>query len=84
MTLSEPEIGALLATLARVTALAATAPVIGDPGISMRARLVFVLSVTAAIGFSRPPVEMSALPTVATAELAIGLITGLTARVVMA
>jgi flagellar biosynthetic protein FliR len=83
MTLSEPEIGALIATLARVGGLTATAPVIGDPGISMRARLVFVLSVTAVLGANRAPVAFSALPLVATAELAIGLITGMTARVVV-
>ena len=84
MTLSEPEIGALLATLARVGGLAATAPVIGDQGVTSRARLVFVLAVTAAIGPSRAPVTLAALPAIATAELAIGLVTGLTARVVMA
>jgi flagellar biosynthetic protein FliR len=83
MTLSEPEIGALLATLARIGGLTASAPVIGDPGTSMRARLVFVLSVTAVLGPNRAPVAFSALPLVATAELAIGLITGMTARVVV-
>jgi flagellar biosynthetic protein FliR len=84
MTLSEAEIGAYLATLARVGALAATSPVIGDPGVAMRARLVFVLAVTAAIGGGRPVVAIADLPGVATAELAIGLVTGFTARIVMA
>jgi flagellar biosynthetic protein FliR len=84
MTLSEPEIGAYLATLARVGARAAPGPVIGDQGMATRARLVFVLAVTAAIGASRAPVAFAALPLVATAELAIGLVTGLTARFVMA
>lgn len=83
MTLSEPEIGALLATVARVGGLAATAPAIGDQGVPMRARLVFVLVVTAAIGLSRPPVAFSVLPATAALELAIGLLTGLTARMVM-
>lgn len=83
MTLSEPEIGALIVTLARTGGLAATSPVLGDQGVSMRARLVFVLSVTAVIGPSRAPVAFSALPLVAAAELAVGLVTGLTARVVM-
>jgi flagellar biosynthesis protein FliR len=83
MTLTEPEIGALLATLARVAALTASAPVIGDPGISMRARLVFVLSITAVIGVNRAPVAFATLPAVASAELVIGLITGFTARVVI-
>jgi flagellar biosynthetic protein FliR len=83
MTLSEPEVGALIATLARVGGLAATAPVIGDQGVTVRAKLVFVLAVTAAIGFSRAPVELSALPVVASVELAVGLVTGLTARFAM-
>ena len=83
MTFTEPEIGALLATLMRVAGLTATAPVIGDPGISMRARLVFVLSVTAVLGVNRAPVPFAALPAVAGAELLIGLITGFTARVVV-
>jgi flagellar biosynthetic protein FliR len=83
VTLSEPEIGALLVTVARVGGLAASAPAIGDPGVPMRARLVFVLVVTAAIGLSRPPVAFSALPATAAMELAIGLLTGLTARMVM-
>ncbi len=83
MTLSEPEIGAVIATLTRVGALAATAPVIGDPGMTTRARLVFVLAVTAAIGPNRAPVGFDALPMVASIELAVGLVTGLTARMVM-
>jgi flagellar biosynthesis protein FliR len=84
MTFTEPEIGAMIAVLSRVGGLAATAPVIGDPGVAMRARLVFVLAVTAALGPSRAPVAFDALPMVAAAELAIGLVTGFTARLVMA
>jgi flagellar biosynthetic protein FliR len=84
MTLSEPEIGALIATLARVGGLAATAPVIGDAGIAVRGKLVFVIAVTAVIGLNRPPVAFAALPMIAPLELAVGLITGLTARMVMA
>lgn len=83
MTLTEPEIGALLATLARTGGLAGTAPVIGDPGTSMRARLVFVVAITAAIGISRPQVPFDGLPLVVAAELGIGIITGFTARIVM-
>ena len=83
MTLSEPEIGAYLAVLARVGGLAATAPVIGDPGVALRPRLVFVLAVTAAVGASRTPVPFAALPLIAAVEFAVGLATGLTARAVM-
>jgi len=83
MTLSEPEIGAFVAVLARVGGLAATTPVVGDSGVSVRARLVFVLVVSAAIGASRPPVAFAELPMVAAVELATGLATGLVARAVM-
>lgn len=83
MTLSEPEIGALIATLARAGGLAATGPVIGDHGVSLRARLVFVIAITATLGMNRAPVAFSGLALVAGLELAIGLITGLTARIVM-
>jgi flagellar biosynthetic protein FliR len=83
MTLSEPQIGAFLAVLARVGGLAVTAPVIGDTGSSLRARLVFVLAVSAAVGANRAPLAFSALPMVAALELAVGLATGFTARVVM-
>ncbi len=84
MILSEPEIGALIATLARVGGLAATAPMIGDQGVSLRARLTFVLVITAAIGLDHPLVSYADLPVVAIVELVIGLITGISARFVMA
>jgi flagellar biosynthesis protein FliR len=83
MMLSEPEIGALIATFARAAGLAVTAPVLGDRGVSLRPRLVFVVAITALIGVNRAPVAFSALPLVAPLELAIGLVTGTTARIVM-
>lgn len=83
MTLTEPAIGAYIAMLARVGGLVATAPVIGDQGVPSRAKLVFVLVITALLGSTRPEVAFDALPYVACAELAIGLVTGLTARIVM-
>jgi flagellar biosynthesis protein FliR len=83
MTLSEPEIGALIATLARASGLAVASPVISEGGVSTRARLVFVVAITAAVGINRPPVAFSALAVVAPLELAIGLVTGFIARTVM-
>jgi flagellar biosynthetic protein FliR len=83
MTLSEPEIGAFLAVLARVGGLAAAAPVIGDPGVALRPRLVFVLAVSAAVGANRAPVPFSVLPMTAAIELAVGLATGFVARAIM-
>ncbi len=84
MTLSEPEIGALIATLARATGLVATAPVIADNGIPMRARLVLVIAIVAAIGPSRAGVPLAEVGGVAILELAVGLLTGLAARFIMA
>jgi flagellar biosynthetic protein FliR len=84
VTLTPPELGAYIVVLARAGALAATAPVIGDPGVPMRARLIFVLAITAAIGSNRTPVPFDDLPVTAVLELAIGLMTGLCARFVMA
>jgi flagellar biosynthetic protein FliR len=83
MTVTEPEIGAVIAALSRIGGLTATAPVIGDPGVPQRARLVFVLAITAAIGPSHPLVELADLPLVAGLELTIGVLTGWTARFVM-
>lgn len=84
MTLTEPEIGALIATLSRVGGLVATSPVIGDFGISVRARLVFVVAIVAAIGPIHPPVPLTDVAEISIIELAVGLLTGLTARFVMA
>jgi flagellar biosynthetic protein FliR len=83
MTLSDPEIGAYLAVLARVGGLVATAPVIGDSGVSLRSRLVFVLAVSAAVGANRAPVALATVPMIGAIEFAIGLATGFTARIVM-
>lgn len=84
MTLSDGEIGALIAAIARTGGLTVTAPVIGDLGVALRARLMFVLGVGIAIGVNRPPVALADAPLIAIIELAVGLVTGLTARMVMA
>ena len=84
MTISEPELGAILVTLARAVGLAATAPVLGDSGVPLRARLVFVLAVSAAVGGTRGPVELADVPPLATLELATGLLEGTVARFVVA
>lgn len=84
MTLSEPEIGAILVAITRAGALAATAPVIGDPGVPQRARLIFVLGVGAAVGVNREGVPYADLPLTMICELVVGLVTGLIARFIMA
>lgn len=84
MTLTEPEIGALIATLARATGLVATAPVIGDGGIPIRARLALVIAIVVAIGPSRDGIPLADVGGIAVLELAVGLLTGLAARFVMA
>jgi len=83
MTLTEPELGAVLAALARAGGLAATAPVIGDSGVPVRARLVFVIAIAAGVGMNRPGVAFDALPMVVLLELAVGLLTGTCARFVV-
>lgn len=83
MTLSESEIGAVIACMARVGGLALTAPVIGDQGVSARARLVFVLAISFVLGLARAPVGFDVLPGIAVVELAIGIATGATARMAM-
>lgn len=83
MTLTDPQIGALIATLGRATGLVATSPVIGDSGTPMRARLLLVLAIVGTIGPSRPEVALAEAPAVAMLELAVGLVTGLAARFVI-
>jgi len=84
LTFTEPQLGAMIATFVRAAALAATAPVIGDSGVPMRAKLVFVVAIAFAVGVNREGVMYGELPGVVGIELGYGLITGLTARFVMA
>ncbi len=84
MTIDDATIGAFLATAARATALTATAPVIGEGGVPLRAKVVFVLVITAAIASNRAGVALDALPLIAALELCVGIVTGLTARFIMA
>lgn len=83
MTLTEHEIGAFVATLARSGALVGTAPVIGDSGIPMRPRLIFALAIAFAVGVNRAGVSYADLPMTALLEMAVGMMTGLTARFVV-
>ncbi|HEY0253527.1 MAG TPA: flagellar biosynthetic protein FliR [Kofleriaceae bacterium] len=84
MSLTPAEIGAFLVAFVRVAAVAFTAPVIGDQGVPVRARLVFCVSVAIALAANRPGVEPADVPVTAIVELGSGIITGLTARFVMA
>jgi flagellar biosynthetic protein FliR len=83
MNLDPATIGALIAAFVRGSALAATAPVIGEGGVPLRARLVFVIAVALGVGLNRPGVPLQELPMVVVLELASGLITGATARFTM-
>ena len=83
MHLDDATIGAFLATLVRATALTATAPVIGETGVPLRAKVIFVLVVTGAVASNRAGVSLDALPLVAAIELMVGLVTGMTARFIM-
>lgn len=77
-------LGALIAAFVRGAALAATAPVIGDVGVPVRARLVFVIAVAVGVGLNRPGVAPSDLPMVVVLELATGIIIGTTAKFTLA
>lgn len=83
MTLTEPEIGALIATLSRAGGLVATAPVVGDNGVPVRVRLILVLAIVATVGPNRPGVPLADVGGIALLELAVGLVTGLAARFVL-
>lgn len=83
MTLTHAELGAFLAAISRAGALAATAPVIGDPGVPLRVRLIAVLAIGGAVGVNRPGVPLDELPAVAVLELAVGALTGLAARFIL-
>lgn len=84
MTIAEPEVGALVITLARAGGVVATAPVIGESGVSLRARLVFVLAVSLALAGLRHPVPLGDVPGLAALELATGILVGTTARFIVA
>ena len=83
MSLTEHEIGAFLVVLARVGGLVATAPVVGDGGVSSRAKLVLVLALSLAITANRPGVAYADVIGIVPLELGVGLLTGLTARFVL-
>lgn len=83
MHLDEAQLGAFIVTLVRAGALAATAPVIGDQGVPQRARLVFVVAIALAVGLNRAPLALADVPATALVELAVGLVSGLTARFIM-
>jgi len=84
MTLTGPEVGAFIAVFVRTSALVATAPVIGDTGVSVRAKLVLVVAISFAIAANREPVDYAELPATAVLELEVGLVTGLAARFIVA
>lgn len=82
MNLTEPELGAIIATFVRAAALATTAPVIGDA--PARVRLIFVVAIALGVGTNRTGVAFAELPLVVIVELATGLLTGACARFVLA
>jgi len=83
MTLSDPEIGAIIVALARATGLVVTAPVVGDTGVPVRAKLVFVVAIGVAVGLNRTGVALADAPLVGMLELAVGLLTGFTSRLIV-
>ena len=84
MNIDPATLGALIAAFIRASALAATAPVVGDTATPIRARLAFVIAITIGVGLNRPGVPLGELPMVVVLELASGLIIGATARFTLA
>lgn len=83
MQITDPEIGAFVATLARAGGLVATAPVVGDNGVPVKAKLIFVLMIAFTVGPNRPGIPLADVALVAVMELCVGLLTGLCARFIM-
>nr|HEX4316680.1 flagellar biosynthetic protein FliR [Kofleriaceae bacterium] len=83
MTLDEGQIGAFIVASFRMGGLVLTAPVVGDGGVSSRAKLVLVFAVAFAIGSTRPEVSFADLPVTGLLELVVGLLTGLSAKFVV-
>ncbi|MGE0398618.1 MAG: flagellar biosynthetic protein FliR [Kofleriaceae bacterium] len=83
MQITDPEIGAFVATLARAGGLVASAPVVGDSGVPMRAKLIFVLTIAFTVAPNRPGIPLADVALVAIVELCVGLLTGLCARFIM-
>jgi flagellar biosynthetic protein FliR len=84
MTLTEQELGAIIATFARAGALAMAAPVIGDAGVPVRVRLLFVVAIALGVGANRPGVPFGSLPAVIPLEIGMGILTGATAKFILA
>lgn len=84
MNIDGPMLGAFLVALCRATGLAATAPVIGDAGVPMRAKAIFVVVCSMAVAANRGGVDIANIGIQAPLELAVGILTGLSARFVMA
>lgn len=83
MQITDPEIGAFVATLARAGGLVATAPVIGDNGVPARAKLMFVLVIAFTVGPNRSGIPLADVALVAILELCVGLMTGMCARFIL-
>jgi flagellar biosynthetic protein FliR len=84
VTIAEPEIGAFVAVFMRATALVMSSPVTGDAGVPARAKLVFITAISIALSANRPGVMYAQLPLTCFLEIDCGVITGLTARFVLA
>ncbi len=83
MHITDAEIGAFVATLARAGGLVATAPVVGDNGVPARAKLVFVLVIALTVAPNRQGIPLADVGLTAIVELCVGLLTGLCARFIM-
>jgi flagellar biosynthesis protein FliR len=73
-----------LATFVRAAALMQTAPVIGEKAVPAKVRVAAAAATALAVYSVRGPIDPQALPMILPAELALGLLAGLSARMIIA
>ncbi len=74
---------AFLAALARAGGFAMTAPLLGEAGTPMRARLVFAVAVASAVSVAAPAQDHGAVLALVPLELGAGALAGASARLVL-
>lgn len=75
-----PELATLLAVVARISAWAYTAPLIGGPGVPSKIRVGIAIAMGLLIAPIRPTVSPDALLTIIPAEVLLGVVAGFAAR----
>jgi flagellar biosynthesis protein FliR len=79
----DPASGAFIAALARAGGFALTAPLLGEAGTPMRARLAFAVAVAVAVSSAAPAQELGLTLALVPLELGVGALAGASARLVL-